>query len=297
MAIRIVESEVALMSLSGGIDLSKLKPAAAVAEAPAVRVASLVAEVSEKSLPAIVEISKSVAVLLDFHDGDADSALETSVRNRAGKVFLGRVNATLEPRVAAAFGAKVAPALFAIIAGKPVPVYEGRLETAQIEAVLDQLIAGAAAQGVSGRLVEGEAPDAIPTLPKPLQESLELVDAGEVDKAHELLAKLKLENPKDGATSALFAQVTLMKRTMNLPHEQILESQPTNFDEAITLADVLAAIGDFQSSFDLLLSLFTQVEPDQKELVKARLLEYFEIAGASNEQVKTARAKLATLLY
>lgn len=285
------------MSLSGGIDLSKLKPAAAAAELPAIKVASLVADVSEKSLPAIVEISKSVPVLLEFHDGTNDTALESSVRNRAGKAFLGRVNATAEPRVAEAFGSKVAPALFAVIAGKPVPVFEGRLETAQIEAVLDQLIAGAAAQGVSGRLVEGEAPDVIPTLPKPLQEALEMVDAGDVDKAHELLTKLKLENPKDVATSALLAQVTLMKRTMSLPHEEILESEPTNFDEAIVLADVLAAIGDFHASFDLLLSLFAQVPGDQQERVKARLLEYFEIAGNSNEQVKDARGRLATLLY
>lgn len=285
------------MSLTGGFDLSKLKSPAAQTEVAPVTVASLVAQVTEKSLPAIVEISKTVVVLLDFYHGTADSALEASVRNRSGKVFLGRVDAAAEPRVAAAFGTKVSPSLFALIAGKPVPVFEGKLETAQIETVLDQLIAAAAAQGVVGRLVEGEAPDAIPTLPKPLQEALELVDAGEVDKALELLTKLKLESPKDVATSALLAQVTLMKRTMDLPHEQILESQPTNFDEAITLADVLAAIGDFQASFDLLLALYVQVEPDQKDLIKSRLLEYFEIAGGSNEQVKVARSKLSTLLY
>ena len=285
------------MSLSGGLDLSKLKPAVGQTEAPTVTVASLVVQVTEKSLPVIVEVSKTVLVLLEFYHGTADSALEASVRNRAGKVFLGRVDATAEPRVAAAFGTKVSPSLFALIAGKPVPVFEGKLETAQIETVLDQLIATAAAQGVAGRLVEGDAPDAISTLPKPLQEAMELVDAGEVDKALELLTKLKLETPKDVATSALLAQVTLMKRTMELPHEQILESQPTNFDEAITLADVLAAIGDFQSAFDLLLALYVQVDADQKDSVKTRLLEYFEIAGGSNEQVKVARSKLSTLLY
>jgi putative thioredoxin len=285
------------VSLSGGLDLSKLKPAVGQTEAPTVTVASLVVQVTEKSLPVIVEVSKTVLVLLEFYHGTADSALEASVRNRAGKVFLGRVDATAEPRVAAAFGTKVSPSLFALIAGKPVPVFEGKLETAQIETVLDQLIATAAAQGVAGRLVEGDAPDAISTLPKPLQEAMELVDAGEVDKALELLTKLKLETPKDVATSALLAQVTLMKRTMELPHEQILESQPTNFDEAITLADVLAAIGDFQSAFDLLLALYVQVDADQKDSVKTRLLEYFEIAGGSNEQVKVARSKLSTLLY
>ena len=285
------------MSLTGGFDLSKLKSPAPQTEVPPVTVASLVAQVTEKSLPAIVEVSKTVVVLLEFYHGTADSALEASVRNRAGKVLLARVDASAEPRVAAAFGTKVSPSLFALIAGKPVPVFEGKLETAQIETVLDQLIAAAAAQGVAGRLVEGDAPDAIPNLPKPLQEAMELVDAGEVDKALQLLTKLKLETPKDVATSALLAQVTLMKRTMDLPHEQILESQPANFDEAITLADVLVAIGDFQAAFDLLLALYVQIDADQKEIVKTRLIEYFEIAGGSNEQVKVARSKLSTLLY
>jgi putative thioredoxin len=285
------------MSLSGGIDLSKLKPAAANAEATGVKVESLVVEVSEKTLPAVVALSKTVPVLLEFFTASKSEALEAAVRSRLGQVLLGRVDSEAEPRVAAAFGLKSSPSLFAIINGQPIPVFEGTLESSQYNAVLDQLIAGAASQGVTGRLVETGVAEEIPTLPKPLQEALALVDAGEVDQAFELLTKLKMETPKDVATSALLAQVTLMKRTMDLPHEQILESQPTNFDEAITLADVLAAIGDFQSAFDLLLSLFTQVEPEQKELVKARLLEYFEIAGSSNEQVKAARAKLATLLY
>jgi putative thioredoxin len=285
------------MSLSGGIDLSKFKQSSATGEQAALKVASLVATVTEKTLPSVVAISKTVPVILEFFQGSASDALETAVRARSGQVYLGRVDSAGEPRVAAAFGLKTPHSLFALVNGQPIPVFEGLLEESQFQAVLDQLIAGAATQGVVGRLIEGDVSEAIPELPKPLQEALELVDAGEVDKAHDLLTKLKLENPKDVATSALLAQVTLMKRTMELPHEEILESQPNNFEDALVLADVLAAIGDFQSSFDLLLSLFIQVTSDEQELVKARLLEYFEIAGNSNEQVKNARGRLATLLY
>lgn len=285
------------MSLAGGMDLSKLKSTSDSPEPTATKVPNLVVSVTEKALPAVVEISKTVAVLLEFHDGTPDTDAETAVRARGGKVFLGRVDTVAEPRVAAAFGAPAGYSLFAVITGKPVPVAQGKLERAQLDSVLEQLISAASAQGASGQLQELSPEEQIPTLPKPLQEALELVDAGEVDRAHELLSRLKLENPKDVATSALLAQVSLMKRTMNLPHEQILESQPTNFEEAITLADVLAAIGDFQSAFDLLLSLFVQVEPSQQETIKGLLLEYFEIAGGSNEAVKAARSKLATLLY
>jgi putative thioredoxin len=163
--------------------------------------------------------------------------------------------------------------------------------------LLEQLIAGAADQGVSGTAVEGETTEAIPTLPQPLQEALAMVDSGEIDQALGLLTKLKAESPKDAATSALLAQVNLMKRTMELDHEAILESQPTNFDEAMVLADVLAAIGDFGAAFELLLSLFGQVQTDQRATVQSRLLEYFEIAGPNNNDVKSARARLAALIY
>ena len=205
------------MSLSGGIDLSKFKQSSATAEPPALKVASLVATVTEKTLPSVVAISKTVPVILEFFQGSASAALETAVRARSGQVYLGRVDSAGEPRVAAAFGLKTPQSLFALVNGQPIPVFEGLLEESQFQAVLDQLIAGAATQGVVGRLIEGDVSEAIPELPKPLQEALELVDAGEVDKAHDLLTKLKLENPKDVATSALLAQVTLMNAPWNYP--------------------------------------------------------------------------------
>jgi putative thioredoxin len=256
----------------------------------------LVTEVTEQNLGSLVELSKQVAVVLEVYLGSADEALESAVRNVNGKALLGRVNSETQARVAQAFGAKSAPSLFALVKGQPVPIYEGQLAPSQYASLLEQLIAGASDQGVNGTAVEAAA-DAIPALPQPLQEALALVDEGEVEKALELLIKLKAESPKDAATSALLAQVNLMKRTMELDHEAILDSQPTSFDEAMVLADVLAAIGDFGAAFELLLSLFGQVKTEERATVQGRLLEYFEIAGPNNSDVKSARARLAALIY
>jgi putative thioredoxin len=279
------------------MDLSKLLPSTGSNGTKTIKVESLVTEVTEQNLGAMVELSKQVAVVLEVFVGAADDALEAAVRSVNGKVLLGQVNSETQARVAQAFGAKSAPSLFALVKGQPVPIYEGQLAPSQYVSLLEQLIAGAADQGVSGTAVEGEAAEDIPTLPQPLQEALALVDAGEIDQALGLLTKLKAESPKDAATSALLAQVNLMKRTMELDHEAILESQPTNFDEAMVLADVLAAIGDFGAAFELLLSLFGQVQTDQRATVQSRLLEYFEIAGPNNNDVKSARARLAALIY
>jgi thioredoxin-like negative regulator of GroEL len=65
----------------------------------------------------------------------------------------------------------------------------------------------------------------------------------------------------------------------------------------MVLADVLAAIGDFGAAFELLLSLFSQVNTEDRVTVQVRLLEYFEIAGPNNSDVKSARARLAALIY
>lgn len=284
------------MALSGGMDLSKLKAPANQA-AQALKVPSLVTQVTEATLPSLVKVSATVPVVLEFFETNPDATLEKVIREQAGKLMLARVNSTTDARVAAAFGVKSSPSFFALVKGQPVPVAEGPLSEAQYHAIVSQLLSGAAAQGVAGQLVEGDVAEVIPELPKPLQEALALVDSGEVDQAFELLTKLKAENPKDGPTSALLAQVNLMKRTMNCDHEAILNSQPTTFEEAFVLADVLLAIGDFGSSFEILLSLYVQVQPENKERIKERLLEYFEIGGPTNDEVKKARARLATLLY
>ena len=284
------------MSLTGGMDLSKLK-AAASPQVTTLKVPNFVTQVTESTLPSLVKVSGTVPVVMEFFETTPDAVFEQVIRAQAGKIMLARVNSMTDVRVAQAFGVKVSPSIFALVKGQPVPVAEGSLTEAQYQAIVQQLIAGAAAQGVSGLLVEGDVTDVVPELPKPLQEALALVDGGEVDKAFELLTKLKAENPKDSPTSALLAQVNLMKRTMACDHEAILASQPTTFDEAIVLADVLIAIGDFPSGFEIMLSLYPQVQQENKEIIKLRLLEYFEIGGPNDEAVKKARARLATLLY
>lgn len=284
------------MSLSGGMDLSKLVSPAS-SQVTTLKVPSFVTQVTESTLQSLVKVSGTVPVVLEFFAETPDSILEQVIRAKSGKLMLARVNGNTETRVSQAFGVKSYPSVFALVKGQPVPVAEGPLTEAQYLSIVDQLIAGASAQGVAGLLVEGDVDDVVPELPKPLQEALALVDSGEVDKAHELLAKLKTENPKDAPTSALLAQVNLMKRTMDCDHEAILASQPTTFEEAIMLADVLIAIGDFPSGFEIMLSLYPQVQPENKEIVKARMLEYFEIGGPKDESVKSARARLATLIY
>ena len=58
-------------------------------------------------------------------------------------------------------------------------------------------------------------------------------------------------------------------------------------DSAVGLAPV----------FDRLLDLFLGLDPAARDAVRTRLLDYFEIAGAEDPRVVTARRRLTALLY
>jgi len=285
------------MSFSGGIDLSSLRKQETAPQAAVVKVPSLVMEITEANLPAIVKLSKTVPVVLEFFASVPDANLAKAIESLSGKLILGTVDHEKQPRVAQAFGLRSVPVLFALIKGQPVPIFEGVLDQSQIPSLCEQLLLGAADQQLTGVATLGDLEDIVEELPKSLQEAIALVDEGKLDEAIELLKRQKAENPKDAKASALLAQVRLMQRTQDLDHEGILNSQPDTFETAMVHADVLAAIGDFESCFTLMLALYPQVDSEEQAEVRPRMLEYFEIAGATNDAVKTARARLATLLY
>jgi len=61
-------------------------------------------------------------------------------------------------------------------------------------------------------------------------------------------------------------------------------------------ADRAFASGDADGAFSLLFAAFAEGEPADREQIKARLLEYFEILG-EDPRVGPARRRLTSLLY
>jgi putative thioredoxin len=82
-----------------------------------------------------------------------------------------------------------------------------------------------------------------------------------------------------------------------LDFEKVLDNSPQNFDELMIFADALIAIGDFAVGFDALLTNFTDVSKDEQQLMKERLLKYFEIVGKTDPAVVAARSRLTSMLF
>jgi len=71
----------------------------------------------------------------------------------------------------------------------------------------------------------------------------------------------------------------------------------TSVDAALDVADLDLSGGHVTDAFDRLLALFPTLDADDRNRVRERILQYFEIVGVSDPLVVSARARLAGLLY
>lgn len=300
-------------NLRGAVDLSSLvhhSPGAADAGGgeAAVKVSSLVVEGSDANFTTILELSNTVPVVVQFHTGSPSSALVTLVREYAGRFLLATVLASANPQLARAFNVVNAPTVAAVVGGRPIALYEGELPDSEVRAVFDQLAALAAQNGVTGTVTpeSDDNPDAAPAEPveEPLpphhQEAYEAIAAQDYDTAIAEYKTAIAQNPRDDLAVAGLAQVSLLARLEGTSADSVRAAAsfaPTDTQAQLLVADLDLAGGHFEDAFDRLLALFPTLDPADKEQVRTRLLDYFEIAGVDDPRVMAARRRLTGLLY
>jgi len=269
-------------SLRGAVDLSSLVRRASGTASPPPAPGARVFAADDTTFTSVMELSQTVPVLVEFvDDRTPDTGLGAVVEAYAGRVALARVDALANPQLVQAFQVQQIPLVAAVIAGRPVPLYAGALPESEVRGVLDQVLQIASQQGVSGTLGEpdGEEPAEAP-LPPLHQAAYAAIEAGDYPAAIAAYEQAIRENPRDADAVAGLAQVRLLARLAGEADE----------------ADRAFAAGDADGAFELLFAQFAAGDPDERERVKARLLEYFEIL-ADDPRVGPARRRLASLLY
>jgi putative thioredoxin len=296
-------------SLSGAYDLSGLKKApegdsTAAATSPQsssrVAVTALVQECNEQTLKAVLELSASVPVILEFH---ADSVramqisdrLRTAIENLDGRLILARIDAQIEQRVGQAFGVKGAPTVVAVVKGQPVPLFEGEQPAEVIEQIFARVLEVASENGVTGQAEVTDAEDEI-QLPALHQKAFELIEAEDYDGAIAVYEQAIRENPRDDLAMAGLAQVKLLKRTADADFEKISDQPPTDLDELLAWADIQVSTSNVKVAFDALLDAFEQ-RFDDREAIRKHIVELFAVIDPANADLAAARRRLSTLLY
>lgn len=308
-----------IASLRGAVDLSGLvnrpEPAAdgAGTSAEASGAARLVVDVDDRTFTQLVDLSRTVPVLVDLWASWAEQSTRLSatliklVREYHGRFVLARVEAERSPQLAQAFQAQEVPTVAAVIGGRPIGLFVGELPEAEIRDAIEQVLAFAAQNGVTGTVSIDEAdagedaaePEAAP-LPPLHQEAYDAIERGDFQAAIEAYTKALAQNPADHDAKAGLAQVSLLHRLQGKTLDEIraaAAAAPTDVDAQLDVADADLSGGHVEDAFDRLLTLFPKLDTEGRNRVRERLVEFFEVVGATDARVIKARGRLASLLY
>jgi putative thioredoxin len=246
----------------------------------------------ENTLRSYLALSERVPVIMLVSDSSEASnrvraALEQMIGASEGRFAGLDVSIETSPQLAQAVSVTQAPAALAILSGQPAPLFKGEAQPQQIAEILGQVLQAAQQNGVTGRVSLGEVKAERPLSPEH-QAAFDAIDRGDLMSAKAIYEKLLVEYPNDKDAKAGLAQVGLMIRLAITPEG------PNG--ELFSSADQALVSGDAGKAFELLLDGFAQ-NFDERDEIRARLLELFTLVGESEPLVLEARRKLTSLMF
>lgn len=301
-------------AVRGAVDLSSLgRPTAPPPGAPggAPAAGGFVLDITDETFPSLVQQSAKVPVIaLLWMPTDAENArlatdLAALADEFAGRFLLARIDVVAYPQIAQAFQVQAFPTVVAILAQQPMPLFQGTADTEQIRGVLTQVLEAAQANGITGVLAADPAapaatPDAPPEpeLPPLHQAAYDAIEADDLDTAVQSYEQALREDPRDHLATAGLAQVRLLQRTRGADLATVRQAAadaPGDVDAQLAVADLDLLGGKVEDALGRLIELVPDA-PD-REVLRRRLVEYFDLLGPQDPRVAPARRALTNALY
>jgi thioredoxin len=107
-------------------------------------------------------------------------------------------------------------------------------------------------------------------------------------------------SPNDPEATAGRAQAALLERSTSFDGAAIVKAaaeRPSDVNAQLDAADLEVIQGGYAAAFDRLLRLAVEASPEEKEVIRVRLLELFDVAGRTSPEVLKARRRLSTVLF
>ncbi|MFJ9178416.1 tetratricopeptide repeat protein [Streptomyces sp. NPDC102360] len=319
------------MSMSGVVDLAAVKAAqeakskaeqaraeqARTGGGGAVPPSSLVIDVGEADFEsAVLQRSAEVPVVIDFWAEWCEPCkqlsplLERLAAEYSGRFVLAKIDVDANQMLMQQFGVQGIPAVFAVVAGQALPLFQGAAPEEQIRGTLDQLIQVAEERfGLTGIAVdpeaEGQAPveeDEAPAGPYDalLEAAVQALDAGDLDGAVQAYKNVLSDDPGNTEAKLGLGQAQLLQRVQGLDPQQVRKDaaeKPADVPAQIAAADLDLVGGHVEDAFGRLVETVGRTAGEDRDAARVRLLELFEVVGADDPRVTTARTALARVLF
>ncbi|MGK5449060.1 tetratricopeptide repeat protein [Streptomyces radiopugnans] len=322
------------MSMSGVVDLAAVKAAgeakqkaeeararaarqqggAGGAGEPGAVPVSLVIDVEEADFEQeVLQRSAEVPVVIDFWAEwcgpckQLGPLLERLAHEYAGRFLLAKIDVDRNQMLFQQFGVQGIPAVFAVVAGQALPLFQGAAPEQQVREVLDQLVQVAEQRfGITGISVEGgeggEQAPAAPGVPEDpaLAAAHSALDAGDLGGAIQAYRNVLADDPASTEAKLGLAQAELLQRVQGLDAAQVRKEAadaPADVRAQLRAADLDLAGGHVEDAFGRLVETVRRTAGDDREAARVRLLELFEVVGHEDPRVVAARGALARVLF
>jgi putative thioredoxin len=315
-------------ALSGAVDLSGLKARAEAANkpqsapsgtdggdsaAPSGPRSEWVIEVTEETFQAeVVERSLQVPVIVDLWADwcgpckQLSPVLERLANAAGGAWILAKVDVDANPRISQVFGVQSIPTVVAIAGGQPIDAFAGALPEPEVRQWLKSLLDALRERMPGIAEAESAAVDRGDVEPEPEEPedprfvaAEEALDKGDFAEAEAAYQRILNEEPANELAANALAQVRFLARVTTAdPNARAkADADADDLDAQLTAADLDLAEQQLEPAFGRLINVVRRTSGEDRDRVRKRLVELFELFPADEPRVLKARRDLASALF
>ena len=229
--------------------------------------------------------------------------LEKLAAEYKGRFVLAKIDVDANPRLSQMFQVQSIPAVFAVIGESAGPLFQGAIPEAELRQVIEEVLRIAAEQGINGT-INTEVQEEVPVVEEEqidprLEAAFNAIEKGDFVAATNAYKEMINQNPADQVALAGLAQVGLLERASKLDPNVVLQkaSDRKDFASQMDLADLELMKGNPGAGFAILINAIKISSGEDRDKLRARLLELFMVVGDSDPEVIKARRDLASALF